>query len=275
VVEDLVQETYTKLRENGCRLLRDFAIEHPEAEAILGYVKVVAANVTHDHFKHIRSQKSGGDERHVSTSKVDPEARNDVNGLLHQVDEHLKRGLTGPDAERDRMIFWLYFRLGMSCKEIACLPSIGLGAKGVGSVIERLKRCLREQHLQRQSSGGDQPHVSTIDIDPEAGQEVHGSQERIAFEVLLNEIDEHLKHCLTLRRSHDRLPQALTSEPDQERDRMIFWLYFRLGMSSREIACLPSIGLGANGVGSVIERLKRCLREQILRSRADSEDDKE
>ena len=59
--------------------------------------------------------------------------------------EHLKRVLTGPDPERDRMIFWLYFRQGMSTKEIASLPTIGLGTKGVGSVIERLKHGLREQ----------------------------------------------------------------------------------------------------------------------------------
>ena len=162
VVEDLVQDTYTKLWEDGCRLLRDFAIQHPDA--ILGYIKRTAANTTHDYFRHRR----------------------------------------GP------------------------------------------------------SSGGDQPHVSTNDIDPEAGQEVQGSQERIAFEVFLNEIDEHLKHCLT--------------QPD--RDRMIFWLYFRQGMSSKEIASLPTVGLGAKGVGSVIERLKHCLREQILRLRANSEDDK-
>jgi hypothetical protein len=45
---------------------------------------------------------------------------------------------------------------------------------------------------------------------------------------------------------------------------MIFWLYFRQGLSTREIASLPGIGLGAKGVGSVIERLKRSIREQIL-----------
>jgi hypothetical protein len=45
------------------------------------------------------------------------------------------------------MIFWLYFRRGMSIKEIASLPTIGLGAKGVGSVIDRLKHCVREQIL--------------------------------------------------------------------------------------------------------------------------------
>ena len=94
------------------------------------------------------------------------------------------------------------------------------------------------------------PHVSTTDIDPEAGMEVHGSQEKIAFSIFLNEIDDHLKRCLT--------------GPDQERDRMIFWLYFRQGMSTKEIASLPTVGLSAKGVGSVIERMKRSIREQIL-----------
>ena len=53
---------------------------------------------------------------------------------------------------------------------------------------------------------------------------------------------------------------------------MIFWLYFRQGMSTKEIASLPTIGLGAKGVGSVIERLKRGIREQILGTRSDSDD---
>jgi hypothetical protein len=45
---------------------------------------------------------------------------------------------------------------------------------------------------------------------------------------------------------------------------VIFWLYFRQGMSTKEIASLPTVGLGAKGVGSAIERLKHCIREQIL-----------
>jgi RNA polymerase sigma-70 factor (ECF subfamily) len=162
LVEDLVQVTYLKLWEDGCRLLRNFAIQHPEA--ILGYLKKTAANVTHDYFKHGYSQSSGGDKPHVSTSDVDPEAGEEVNGsqeriafgvFLNEIDEHLKRGLTGPDQERDRMIFWLYFRQGMSTTEIASLPTIGLGAKGVGSVIERLKHCIREQILGIRSDSDD------------------------------------------------------------------------------------------------------------------------
>jgi DNA-directed RNA polymerase specialized sigma24 family protein len=78
LVEDLVQATYLKLWEDGCRLLRDFAVLHPEA--ILGYLKKVASNATHDYFKHGHSQSSGGDQPHVSTSEVDPEAGNGVDG---------------------------------------------------------------------------------------------------------------------------------------------------------------------------------------------------
>ncbi|PYX94211.1 MAG: hypothetical protein DMG67_02120 [Acidobacteria bacterium] len=146
LVEDLVQITYLKLWEGGCRLLRDFAIQRPEA--ILGYLKKTAANATHDYFKHGHSQSSGGDEPHVSTSDIEPAAGNEAHGseerialgvFLTEIDEHLKHSLTGPDQERDRMIFWLYFRQGMSAKEIA----------------ERLKHGIREQILGIRSASDD------------------------------------------------------------------------------------------------------------------------
>lgn len=150
LVEDLVQTTYVKLWKDNCRLLRAFAIKHPDDDAILRYIRKTAANTTHDYLKHLGSQKSGGDKHHVSTDDVDPEdpwsrKRIDLAVFLKEIDEHLKHCLTEPDQKRDRMIFWLYFRQGMSTKEIASLPTLGLGAKGVGSVIERLKRCLRER----------------------------------------------------------------------------------------------------------------------------------
>jgi RNA polymerase sigma-70 factor (ECF subfamily) len=162
LVEDLIQVTYLKLWEGGRRLLQDFAIQRPEA--IVGYLKKTAANATHDYFRHRHSQSSGGDEPHVSTTDVDPEAGNDIHGsqekiafgvFLNEIDEHLKRCSAGPDQERDRTIFWLYFRQGMSTKEIASLPTFGLSAKGVGSVIERLKHDIRRQILGARSDFDD------------------------------------------------------------------------------------------------------------------------
>lgn len=152
LVEDLVQMTYLKLWEDRCRLLVDFAIQHPQA--ILGYIKKTAANLTHDYFKHAKSQSAGGDKIHIQAADIDPEAGKHAPGseeriafaiFLKQIDEHLKRLLSGPEQERDRMIFWLYFRQGMSTKEIASMPTVGISAKGVGSVIERLKQFIREQ----------------------------------------------------------------------------------------------------------------------------------
>ena len=181
VVEDLVQVTYLKLWEDNCRLLRDFAIQNPDR--ILGYLKKVAANATHDYFRHGRSQSAGGSEAHVSTSDVDVEAGKDVHGsqdriafeiLLNQIDEYLKRQ-SGADQERDRTIFWLYFRQGMSSKEIASLPTIGLGAKGVGSVIERLKQCVREQIAGASPQSGDETAETKSKIPQEFVIGLYGS----------------------------------------------------------------------------------------------------
>src|SRR5262249_16205769 len=133
VVEDLIQTTYVKLWEGGKKLLRDFAVERPEA--ILGYLKKIAANATHDYFRSGHSQSSGGGAEHFSVGDVEPEAGNESHGsqgqidfgiFLKEIDGHLRRCLIGPDQERDRTIFWLYFRQGMSTKEIASLPGICL-----------------------------------------------------------------------------------------------------------------------------------------------------
>jgi RNA polymerase sigma factor (sigma-70 family) len=168
LVEDVTQVTYLKLWEDGCRLLRNFALQYPEA--ILGYIKKTAANATHDHFKHRRSQSAGGSLAHVSTSDVDPEAGHHVQGsqdrlafevLLQEIDDCLTRSLTGSDRERDRMIFWLYFRQGMSTKEIASLPAVGLSVKGVGSVIERVKHLVREQILRTPAENADNAKSKT------------------------------------------------------------------------------------------------------------------
>jgi len=152
VVDDLVQDVYLKLCANKCRHLREFAAQHPQA--ILGYVKTIAVNVAHDHFKSLHSQKRGSGEISQIGEDFEPRATpRDPGGqeaveravLFRQIDECVESCLEGPDRDRDRIIFWLYYQHGMTAKDIAALPTIELSPKGVESVIVRVIRLVRDR----------------------------------------------------------------------------------------------------------------------------------
>lgn len=159
IVEDLVQDTYLKLCANKCHQLLRFAEQHPDN--VLGYIKTIAANVAHDHFKSHHSQKRGSGEISQLGEDSDPKAEPSRPGgseaierevLFKQIDECVESCLEGPDRDRDRTIFWLYYQQGMTAKDIAALPTIELSPKGVESVIVRIIRLVRERmaHMQIQ-----------------------------------------------------------------------------------------------------------------------------
>jgi RNA polymerase sigma-70 factor, ECF subfamily len=161
VVEDLVQDTFLKLCTDRCRLLHAFAKEHPEA--IEGYIRAIAANVAHDHFKSLHSQKRGSGMVAQLIDGVDQKANSGDFGaqdtmereiLLKEIDECLLTCSEGSDQERDRIIFWLYYRQGLSAKAISLLPTVELTAKGVESAIFRLTHLVREKlvNLRHRSS---------------------------------------------------------------------------------------------------------------------------
>jgi RNA polymerase sigma-70 factor, ECF subfamily len=163
-VDDLVQETYVKLCANRCSLLLTFSTEHPDA--ILGYIKTIAVNVAHDHFKSLNSQKRGSGQVQESLDKVTPRTESASLGsqhtterqvLMQQIDQCLTACSAGPDQERDRLIFWLYYQQGMSAKAIATLPTVELTAKGVESAILRLTRQVRQQVADGRATPSGQP----------------------------------------------------------------------------------------------------------------------
>jgi RNA polymerase sigma-70 factor (ECF subfamily) len=152
VVDDLVQETYVKLCSDNCRLLLAFATQH--SDAISGYIKTIAANLVHDYFKSRYSQKRGAGRPQESLEHIDPVAGVEILGgpgaierqiLLKEIDQYLDECSVGPEQERDRLIFWLYYQQGFSAKAISALPTVGLTAKGVESAILRLTRLIRER----------------------------------------------------------------------------------------------------------------------------------
>jgi RNA polymerase sigma-70 factor (ECF subfamily) len=152
-VDDLLQETYLKLCADKCRQLLKFAEKHSD-DAVLGYIKMIAINVAHDHFKSLHSQKRGAGETDQLLEDFEPAAQSGSLGgseaserevLLKQIDGFLQNCAAGSNQERDCLIFWFYYRQGMSAKAIAALAVIKLTAKGVEAVIFRLIRCMQEQ----------------------------------------------------------------------------------------------------------------------------------
>jgi RNA polymerase sigma-70 factor (ECF subfamily) len=151
VLEDLIQDVYFKLCTDNCRLLRTFNSSHKDS--IYGYIKVIAANLVHDHFKADRSMKRGGRSEisspdaigassEVVSSCTDGFARTEHEVIVSRIDKCLL-SLDNTNSERDRRIFWFYYRVGLSASDIAALPSVGLSTKGVESTLLRLARIVR------------------------------------------------------------------------------------------------------------------------------------
>ena len=151
IFDDLIQESYLRLCRDHMRLLREFRPDH--TQAFYGYLKVIAANVVHDYFRAIRSKKRGPEhagEADGATAEAVPAVGAGTaetierSILLREVDAVLGR-LSGAEAARDRTIFWLYYRQGLTAQAIARLPSMSIGVKGVESIIYRLTRLVRER----------------------------------------------------------------------------------------------------------------------------------
>lgn len=149
-LDDLIQDTYLKLCENDSRLLRSFQPRHEDS--IYGFLKVVAANVVHDHFKSALAAKRGAGQTeaimepvqmHRKTAGTDGFDAVSQRLQLEQLDKILTQLTAGKDQARKRTIFWLRHRQGLTASEIASIPSIGLTTEGVESVLMRLVAMIR------------------------------------------------------------------------------------------------------------------------------------
>jgi RNA polymerase sigma-70 factor (ECF subfamily) len=162
-VDDLIQETYLKLCADDFRILRSF--EHQYPGAFSGYVKVVTANVVRDYFKSTHTKKRGAGNLEQLEEDFVPAAAEDSPGspksiereiLIQEIASHLQLCMTGPDQERNTRIFWLHYRVGLSARNIADLPGIGLTTKGVESILLRITKELRERMAEPKAEVSEQ-----------------------------------------------------------------------------------------------------------------------
>src|SRR5437667_159549 len=67
------------------------------------------------------------------------------------------------DLPRSRLIFWLYYRSGLSASAIASIPNIGLTTKGVESALLRLTRLVRIAFTEPAGPGEEKRQDSSQD----------------------------------------------------------------------------------------------------------------
>jgi RNA polymerase sigma-70 factor (ECF subfamily) len=176
-VHEIVQEVFVKLCEDDRRILREF--EDRGNESFLKLLRIITASVGTDYYRRMRAEKRGGRnsivplDADVSSDDVaDISATSAIEWptLIAQLDGLLL--LYPRDVSvRDRNLFWLYYRQGLTAEAISKIPSIGLSAKGVESALIRMTRLLRETIVK----GKPVTKVTTIQVNTSASSKgFHG-----------------------------------------------------------------------------------------------------
>ena len=144
-IDDVVQEIYLKLYGERRRIFAPFQATHPDA--VFGFIKVVATNAARDFFRSKEAGKRGAAVTEAlrevldqTRAPADLERSVSVNELHRLVVEYTQN----ENGERDRAIFRLYYREGMTAGAISRLPGVELNQKGVEAVLHRLTKAIRE-----------------------------------------------------------------------------------------------------------------------------------
>jgi len=141
-VDDLLQDICLKFYQ-----LTKSSTELPvEENALEAYFRAMAANVARDWIR-----RRFADKRDMGLTKS-------IDDSLRPLAEQLYAGKTRErevlirelaalleGSERDRTVFWLYYRQGFTGTEIAAIPAVGLSVKGVESLIYRMTATLRKK----------------------------------------------------------------------------------------------------------------------------------
>jgi len=63
--------------------------------------------------------------------------------LIREIDREFSRSVPAENLPQSRLIFWPYYRCGLTASAIAAFPNIGLTTKGVESALFWLTRIVR------------------------------------------------------------------------------------------------------------------------------------
>lgn len=147
LVDDLVQSALRKLFDNNCRAIRGFRWLHDNS--FRGFLKVVASNIVQDHFRKYPPTRVEEDLEQVGPEVLKTEAFSqsvETEALVQKLIACLEKLLSAEaDLKRDLAMFLLYYRYGLTAKEISGLYH--LTVKAVENTLLRLVRIARARCL--------------------------------------------------------------------------------------------------------------------------------
>lgn len=140
LVDDLVQSSLRKICDNNCRAMHGFRWLHENS--FRGFLKVVASNVVQDHFRKYPPTRVEEDLEEVGPEVLKTEAFTksvEMDALVHKLTACLQKLLSSEaDFKRDLAMFLLYYRYGLTAKEISGLYPVTV--KAVENTLLRLVR---------------------------------------------------------------------------------------------------------------------------------------
>lgn len=145
LVDDLVQATLRKLWDNNCRAMRSFHWLHENS--FRGFLKVVSSNVVQDHFRKYPPARAETELEEAGPEALRSEASTrgvETEALVQKLVACLQKLLnTEEDFNRSLAIFLLYYRYGLTAKEISRLYPLTI--KAVENTLLRLVRIAKSR----------------------------------------------------------------------------------------------------------------------------------
>ena len=127
-VDNLVRETLLRLHDDGWDELRHFGSESPEC--LPAYLRTLASSAASDLLRSLGDQNPAAEQAGRA-------------GLLGQIERCLST-----EQDRDRWLFWLYYRHGLTPQAISGIASLKLTATNVETAIDLLAQVTAaEEHL--------------------------------------------------------------------------------------------------------------------------------
>jgi DNA-directed RNA polymerase specialized sigma24 family protein len=166
MIEDLVNETYCRLFQNDCQVLRAFKCRYENS--VFAYLRTIALSVVSNQMRLYRRQQAleqlhafdGASSGPFDGTLWDGEATvADFNSAANQAAEckaleqtvhaGFHAAFRDANVNRNFIIFKLHFLHGYRSHEIACIKGLGLSERGIGNTAGRIRQWLRQNRAQR------------------------------------------------------------------------------------------------------------------------------